>query len=135
MEWGKCGEFYKRIAIDMLFSIVTYCYLVKLRALNQELDKNTIGVVSAIQALQSHGDAPILYFVFACFLVLTSIFIVVLSFKKIRGDVLAGGTFIIDFSINLYWICQIWEAINNPILRLILIVLGAGAFLISALGS
>ncbi|WP_214463756.1 hypothetical protein [Levilactobacillus brevis] len=133
MEWIKRPEFYSRVTIDAIFSIIVAFYLSKLNALNQSLDKNPAGAIAAMQELRSHNNAPIWYFLLAILLVGISLTIVALSFKKIRGDAVAGWTFIMDVLINVYWIHQIWEAINNPIVRLMLLAAGAGAFTLTLL--
>jgi hypothetical protein len=120
---------------EIIYSIVTIVYLVKLNMLNQKL--LSINFDNEIALLKYADSTPVRYFILALILLVLGVVVAgrrwtyardnALSIEKVVATILAILVIVI-------LLIQIIVFINNPILRAVCIVLGFGTAIVYVMG-
>lgn len=128
--------FYVRAIIEFIYISVCARYLFGLNRLNYELADYSHGKLSITDAkyiVSYNNNTAIYYFCGAIIIVLVAILITILSFRSIKNEFVRAAANI-GFLVNLIpnFVISVWTcvAINNPIVRAIIIFMGLGAILI-----
>ncbi|MFC4652448.1 hypothetical protein ACFO26_05955 [Lactococcus nasutitermitis] len=125
-----------KIFFQLSYVGLTIYYLFRLNDLNNQL-KNNVDVSDPFNVVTYNGEAAIWFTVEALILVAIAIGLTIWYFKTASNT--EGWQFgvlaLVSAILNLAAIFFIWNFINNPILRAVIIVLVAGAVTLAALNN
>jgi hypothetical protein len=116
-------DFVKVSGLELLLLLVSFWFLHNIKTLNHTLFELGLNN-NALDLVKYNSGQPVHYFFYALFLeliiVVSTIYVV---YKGINGfDVSGLIASILIIPINFYFVKTIFEAINNPILRAIILV-------------
>lgn len=123
---------YSKIIVELAFVAVSFIYLYQLDKLNKELKKYT-DISNAFEVATYKNDSAVWFVVFALIILVIAVICCIWYWKTLINTSEGTGAFlslaIVATLMNTGIMWSIWVAINNPILRAVMVVFvfGAGA--------
>lgn len=119
---------WSKVVFEAIYSIVTVIFLFRLRALNAEL-KEGVDVTNPFEIVMYNDASPLWFSLGALILVGLAVGLIIWTFNTASREHFFLPffiLFIIVLVLNIAAIILIWNFINNPILRAVIIVIITG---------